>query len=274
MKLLKTSLVLFSLLSLPTFAEPYKIASESEITSRVAEAKTHLSKTDGGKLLWDSIEAHGGLDKWFANGLLEFRWTYHMKDRGLVKDSTQIIDTWSSKARHVGLGSMEGTTFGWDGAKAWIEPKDANIGIPPGFWALTPYYFVGVPHVLADPGTIHELLPEKIDLDGKSYEQVKVSYESGTGESPDDYYIALIDSETKLVKGVRYIVTSPLLARKGEPVEKLLTYEGWYDLSGVLFPKSHITYTMEGDKVGTELRSADVSEAKFLGEADVAFDKK
>ncbi len=270
---LSTTLPLVLALSLSAFAEPYEIASESLIEERVKSAEAALSKTEGGALIWESIQAHGGLDTWFANGLLEFRWTYNMLDRGLVKDTTQVIDTWSSKARHTGHGDMNGVTFGWDGKASWIEPKDANIGIPPAFWGLTPYYFVGVPHVLADPGTIHELLPEKISFKGTEYNQVKVTYESGTGESPDDYYIVLIEPESKRVKGVRYIVTSSLLGLTGAPVEKLLTYEGWSELDGVLFPKNHETYTMNGNTVGELLRTADVSSADFIGTGEIDFGK-
>lgn len=271
---MKNLIIILVSLTLGGFAAPYQIASPEKITERVEEAKARLVESDGGQLLWESIEAHGGLEQWFANGLLYFRWTYNMSDIGKVIDTSQTIDTWSSRARHQGHGDMEGATFGWDGKNAWVSPEDAKLSIPAGFWALTPYYFVGVPHVLADPGTIHEKLAEDFTLEGKSYAQVKVTYGTGVGESPEDYYIVLIDPETKLVKGVRYIVTSPLVMKGKEPVEKLLTYEGWHRISGVFFPKSHLTYTMDGDKVGEEMRSATVSDARFLGAADVSFDGK
>jgi len=268
--LLSTLLITSSL-----FAEDYKVASETQIEKRVEKAQKHLSSTEGGKLLWESIEAHGGLDQWFKNGLLEFRWTYHMTDRGAVVDSTQTIDTWSSRARHIGHGSLEGITFGWDGTKGWQDPADAKLMPPADFWSLTPYYFVGVPHVLADPGTIHEKLAEQIQFEGKKYDQVKVTYKAGTGATPDDYYIALIDPETKLIKGVRYIVTDQRITG-GKPAspEKLLTYEGWEKVNGVLFPKSHDSYKMNNDTVGEKFRSATVSEAKFTGSGEISFNKK
>ncbi len=37
---------------------------------------------EGRQLLMDSIAAHGGPERWYGNGLLKFRWTYHMADRG------------------------------------------------------------------------------------------------------------------------------------------------------------------------------------------------
>ncbi len=255
-------------------AEPYSTASPEQVDARVEDSKKRLEQTEGGKLLWESIKAHGGQKQWFSNGLFFFRWTYHMDDAGLTKDTSQTIDTWSARARHEGHGDLEGITFGWDGKKAWISPEDADLGFPASFWALTPYYFVGVPHVLADPGTIHEKLADQISLDGNNYDQVKVTYKSGTGESPDDYYITLIDPQTKLVKGVRYIVTSPLVLKGRKPVEKLLTYEGWHKVSGIFLPKSHRTFVMDGDIIGKQIRSAEVSDARFLGEQKISFEHK
>ena len=249
----------------------YSLPSEAQIDARVSKAKAHLQQTEGGKLLWESIEAHGGLGRWFSNGLLKFRWVYNMTDKGAKVDTTQIIDTWSSRAVHTVNGGKEKVTFGWDGKEAWSEPKDAKIMPPPIFWALTPYYFVGVPHVLADPGTKHVKLPETIAFQGKDYDQVKVTYEQGTGESPEDYYIVLIDKDSHLVKAVRYIVTSKVVTNGKPSPEKMLTYEGWHDLSGVLFPTSHDSYKMTGNTVGEKIRYAEVSEAEFLGQADVSF---
>jgi len=264
-----------AILTLPALAESYKIAPTEAITARVNDAETRLAKTEGGQLLWESIEAHGGLHQWFANGLLEFRWTYNMDDMGAQIDTTQVIDTWSSRARHTGHGVVEGVTFGWDGTQGWTSPEDAKTPFPPSFWALTPYYFVGVPHVLADPGTVHEKLPDQIAYEGTMYDQVKVTYTPDTGETPDDYCIALIHPKTKQIKGVRYIVTDLRITKgKKATAEKLLTYEGWHDLSGVLFPKSHLSYSMNGNTVGDKIRSAMVSDAKFLGEAEISFSTK
>lgn len=267
--MMKTLLISLSL-SLLCVADTYKQASSASISSRVTDAEKRLSSTEGGQLLLESINAHGGLEKWFSNGLLKFRWVYHMSDVGKVVDTTQTVDTWSSRAVHTINGSE--VSFGWDGKSGWTAPADAEVFPPASFWALTPYYFVGVPHVLADPGTVHEKLSEDITYEGTAYQQVKVTYKSGTGETPDDYYIALIHPETKHVKAVRYIVTDQRVTQ-GKPAspEKLITYEGWYDLNGVLFPKSHLSYKMKDGVIGEKIRHAEVKEAEFLGEKPISF---
>ena len=269
LKKLSLSLVLVgNVFAQPTYTKPLA----SEVEERVSGSKTHLQKTEGGQLLWKSIKAHGGLGQWFSNGLLKFRWAYHMTDKGgLTKDTTQVVDTWSSRAVHEVNGGETPITFGWDGSKGWVSPRDAQLMTPPDFWALTPYYFVGVPHVLADPGTKHQRLSETLSFRGRDYLQVKVTYEPDTGETPDDYYIVLIDPDTYLVKGVRYIVTHPVVSGGKPPVEKLLTYEGWYKLSDVLFPTHHESFLMNGNEVGEKIRYAEASEAEFLGESNISF---
>jgi hypothetical protein len=263
MRLLTTLLLATTL---PLFAQP-----ESTIDARVDESTTRLAKSEGGQLILDSIDAHGGLKRWFSNGPLHFRWIYHRTDQGpdSVVDTIQTADPWSSKVVHT-VPAQPGVSFGWDGENSWIDPADAEFGTPPAFWALTPYYFVALPFALADPGTNFEVLPD-IDFEGKSYRQVKVTYDAGTGDSPDDYYIAAIDPDTNRLRGVRYVVTSPVLGRTGPGPEKFLTHEGLTEFDGVLLPTSHVTYEMNGDQIGEEMRTAQVTETKFLGDEEVDF---
>ncbi len=263
MKLLTTLLLAAAL--------PLAAQTAADIEARVTESSTRLAQSEGGQLILDSVDAHGGLERWFSNGPLHFRWVYRLDDKGpdAVVDTEQTIDPWSSKAVHT-VPSKPGVSFGWNDGKAWINPADAEFTPPPSFWALTPYYFVGLPFVLADPGTNFELLAD-IDFAGESYRQVKVTYDSGTGDSPDDYYIALIDPETKLLRGVRYIVTSPVVAPDGPGPEKFLTHEGLHEVDGILLPTSHLTYEVEGDTIGEVIRTAEVSNTKFLGPESVDF---
>ncbi len=263
MRLLTT---LFLASALPLLAQ-----TESDVQARVSDSTNRLAQSEGGQLILDSIEAHGGLKRWFTNGPLHFRWIYHRTDQGpeSVVDTVETVDPWSSKVVHT-VPAQPGVSFGWDGENSWINPADAQFGTPPAFWALTPYYFVGLPFVLADPGTNFEVLPD-IDFEGKSYHQVKVTYDAGTGDSPDDYYIAAIDPDTKRLRGVRYVVTSPVLDRTGPGPEKFLTHEGLHDVDGVLLPTSHVTYAMNGDEVGEKMRTAEVSEIKFLGDEVIDF---
>ncbi len=236
---------------------------EAAVQQRIADANSRLDATPGGQLLAKAIEAHGGLDTWFTNGLLQFRWIYSMKDRGpdAVVDSVQTIDVWSSRAVHTVPG--KDITFGWTGEQAWILPADSEFMPPPHFWSLTPFYFVGVPFVLADPGTNHTLLDEQLSFEGTDYPLVKVTFDPGTGETPDDYYTVMIHPETNQVAGVLYIVTDKTLYPDGPSEEKLLTYEAYTEVDGIFFPTKHRSFKMNDGQVGEEIRDAVAQDYKY-----------
>ena len=56
------------------------------------ESTEEAQNNAGRDLVMESIKAHGGADTWYGNGQLQFRWTYHMTDRGAMVDTTQTVD--------------------------------------------------------------------------------------------------------------------------------------------------------------------------------------
>jgi hypothetical protein len=159
----------------------------------------------GETLLKESIAAHGGREKWRSNGLLQFRWTYHMTDQGTVVDSIQTVDPSTFSVTHTVPDSD--VRFGMNEGVAWIYPADATFTPPPRFWALTPTYFIGIPFVFDDANARFELLKEPKTFENKDYTQVKVTYVATAGDSPDDYYVLLIDQSPRS-RGPR-ITSSP-----------------------------------------------------------------
>ena len=225
---------------------------------------------EGEKLVLASIDAHGGIKKWRENGQLQFRWKYFMTDKDKIIDSVQTVDpntlavTHSVPESDVRFGMIDGT--------AWIHPADAEFASPPRFWALTPTYFIGIPFVFADESCEFELLSEPKEFEGKAYTQVKVTYGEDAGDSPDDYYVLLIDPETKVTRGAYYIVTHPLVAKNGPGPEKLITLDGLTDVGGTMLASGHTTYKMEDGKILDQMRRTEVSGVKWLpaGEVDLS----
>ena len=123
--------------------------------------------------------------------------------------------------------------MGFNGDVAWITPGPEAFASPARFWALTPYYFVGMPFVLADPGAQFESLPDAT-LDGQTYELVKVTYAAGTGDAPDDYYILYLHPGSHRLDALRYVVTYPGFAEKlgdrGRTPETLMRYARWVEV--------------------------------------------
>ncbi len=219
---------------------------------------------EGRDLVMSSIEAHGGKDTWYGNGQLQFRWIYHMTDRGpkAIVDTTQTVDTKTLAAVHEVTG--KDIRFGINKGKAWITPKGSKHMPPPRFWALTPFYFIGIPFVFNDPNANFEKLDAMMEFEGAKYDQVKITYTPEAGDSPDDYYVLLIDPKTKLTKGAYYTVTSKLVAPNGPGPAKFISLDNLKDVSGTKLASGHRTFKMVDGKITEQMRFTEVKDLKFL----------
>ncbi|MCB4799879.1 hypothetical protein [Neotamlana laminarinivorans] len=250
-------------------AEPDKPTyhiQETWINKRVNAAQNKLSKTDAGKALWKSMEAHGGLKRWFSNGYLSFRFNYQPLSGKGIRDSYQTIDTWSNKARHNSIEDPE-SIYGWDGKQAWVKAKDSmSFKYDTKFWALTPLYFIGQPFVLDGEGVNLELLPSII-FNGIEQIVVKATYNTGVGLAPDDYYILYINSKTNLLDAFKYIVSYPeYFPEGGHAPEKTTVIQGTTKVDGIVFAKGYKTYWSDSkleNGLGEYITNIEVSDISF-----------
>ncbi len=154
-----------------------------------------------------------------------------------------------------GLITSEKYTLGSNGKEVWIKPGlDALGGTPPRFYMWTPFYFFGMPFVFADPGAKQESLGKK-SFRGQEYDAVRITFAKGTGDTPDDYYVAYIDPVTAHLKLVYYVVTYPAM-RKDRPVSQLephaIVFEDWQKADGLLVPKTAPFYKWTGSDIEGE----------------------
>ena len=250
---------------LPSEARPDSAA----VQARVNEATERLSQTPGGQRILAAIEAHGGLAAWYGNGPLAFRYAYRRAE-GDPLDTYQAVDAWQSRARHW-TAPDSAAQFGWTGEVAWQQPDSADIGTNARFWSLTPYYFVGMPFVLADPGVNHDLT-EPVTLDGRRYDTVRVTFDPGTGDAPDDYYVLLLDPETDRVGGVRYVVSYPgFFPEGGSTPETTMLYDGAQSVPGpagtVVLQEGFRSFVSEPGGLGAPRATGSVTGARFLPDA-------
>ncbi len=221
--------------------------------------------TEAGKLVWESMQAHGGLDRWYANGPLSFQFNYQPLGEGTQRNTYQAIDTWRNQARHFKVGDST-AQYGWDGKVAWKIAADSTVfPYDVRFWALTPYYFSALPFVLDGEGVHLEKLPPKA-YKGTSHDAVKVTFAPGTGDAPDDYYILYFHPESHQLKVIRYIVSYPAYFKKGEHMpEKFMELEGEQNAGGILFPQGYKTYwLMENELPGEYITRITLSGLAFL----------
>ncbi len=216
-----------------------------------------------------AVKAHGGLEKWQSYGSVEYDCTF--KNAKGTKVDHQLFNL----RNRDGLITADAYTLGSSNGEVWIKPAlDALGGTPPRFYMWTPFYFFGMPFVFADPGAAHESLGQR-SFQGQEYDAVKITYKAGTGDSPDDYYIAYVDPASGQLKLAAYLVTYAAL-RKDKPMDQLephaIVFDEWQDVDGLKVPKSAKYYAWKNDTIeGEALGEMGFSNVKFAtGTPDTA----
>ncbi len=182
--------------------------------------------------------------------------------RGTKKDH-QLFDLRSRE----GLITSDKYSLGASKGEVSIKPNPAALGgTPPRFYMWTPFYFFGMPFVFADPGAIQGSAREK-SFQGQEYEVVKVTFKKGTGDSPDDFYVAYADPSTGQLKLVAYIATYPSL-RKGKPIDELeqhaIVFQEWQEADGLRVPKMAPFYLWKSENIeGEPLATLEFSKVRF-----------
>ncbi len=202
----------------------------------------------------ESCEAHGGLGTWRSFGQARFDLTWK-SPKATLKD-THLFDLVTRRGLIVSESYKHGVS---EGGEVWVSPNaEALGGRPPRFYMWTPLYFFGMPFVLADRGAKHEALGRKSFRDAE-YDAVKVTFEKGVGDTPDDYYVAYIEPDSRRLKLVYYIVTYASL-QKDRPLSELeehaLIFDEWQPVDELLVPKTATIYDWKdgaahGDPLGT-----------------------
>ena len=245
--------------------------SDRAIDARVADATERLQSTPAGQRVLASIDAHGGLEAWYALGPVRWRYAYTRLDStgapsGPALDTRQLVDPWAARAVHTLPDSS--ASFGWTGTEAWVMPGGAEIGTNARFWALTPYYFVSIPFVFADPGVRLAEAPAD-SVEGRPVDVIRVTFEPGTGDAPDDYYDLLLDPETDRVRAIRYVVSyGPFNPDGGHTPETLMLYDGAQTVGGVTVQQGFRSFLSES---GTPKARGTVSELEAVPATNAMF---
>lgn len=186
------------------------------------------------------LEAHGGLDAWSKMKTMEFSFP-----KGEAKELHQV-DLPTRKVRI----SHPDYTIGFDGSEAWVTPSKEAFGtMSPRFYHNLIFYFYAIPHVLSDPGINYEVLPDRV-VNGKTLDAIKISFNDGVGDAPDDYYIAHFDKETHEFYFLLYTVTY----FSGEANENFgaIVYDNWKEVNGLKVPQSMKGYKFAADTLGEQ----------------------
>ncbi|MBP0905842.1 DUF6503 family protein [Mariniflexile gromovii] len=181
------------------------------------------------------FEAHGGIDAWNEMNTLAFTMT---KPDG---DEVTTTDLKNRKA----LMEMPKHTIGFDGKDVWLHSKDETVyeGKPKFYYNLM-FYFYAMPFVLSDDGIAYEDAAPLV-FEGVEYPGIKISYEAGVGESPDDEYILYYDSKTHQMSWLAYTVT--YFSKEKAKEFHFIKYSNWQEVGGLLMPETLSWYNYENN---------------------------
>jgi len=193
------------------------------------------------------FEAHGGINTWNDMESLVF---------AMQKGEDVETTTVGLKSRQ-SLIETANHKLGYDGSTVWLQNKDTvSYKGKAKFYYNLMFYFYAMPFVLADDGITYKNI-DPLEVDGKQYPGIHISYDAGIGESDGDEYILYYDSETNKMVWLAYTVT--FFEKKATPTYSLIKYAEWQDLNGLQLPSTLQWYSYKDGIVG-EMRN----EMKFI----------
>lgn len=238
---------------------------QSWVEKRVSKAQQSLQASEAGQIVWQAMQAHGGLANYLSNGYLKFQFNYQPLKNGTGRNTIEIVDTWSNQVRHHEADNAD-MQYGWNGKVAWEVTPDGNpYPYDTRFWALTPYYFLGLPFVLDGQGVILEKQEDRVHKN-KPQDVVRVTFEDGTGDAPDDYYLLYFDKTTHLLSVIRYAVSYPGYFPKGKyGNERFMEVTAYQTTQGITLPEAYKAYMSQPDgNPGEYVTLIEVSGVEFI----------
>lgn len=134
-----------------------------------------------------------------------------------------------------------------------------------------PYFFL-FPFKLEDKGT-HWSNFSKSLLNGKEYNTQRLTFASGTGDAPDDWYVMYSDLETNLVRAAAYIVTLNKSQEEAEKDPHAIEYTNYKNIEGIpLATKWTFWGWRETEGLTDQLGKATISNIEFLEDVTGVFD--
>ncbi len=157
----------------------------------------------------------------------------------------------------------DGSMLVFDGKTVYQNPANKNSE-GARFDIFTWSYFFALPFKLTDPGTVWEKKPDQ-NLEGKSYHTAKLTFQTETGDSPDDWYLIYQDKNSLRLKAAAYIVTFNTSAEEAEKSPHMIVYDDFEMIEQVAFPEKWNFHNWTAENgIGEKLGEATISNIRFL----------
>jgi hypothetical protein len=187
------------------------------------------------------ISAHGGMEKWRSAPTVSFEDEF--LQAGTQQPTISKVTVEQGRRRAYLDFPESKSRITWDGKEAWSENWKAPI--PPRFLALLNYYFLNLAWLAMDSGVnLGEPDTGKLWDDPTAYTTVKMTFDAGVGDTPDDYYILYIDPKSNRLKACEYIATYASIQPPGtkESPAHVLVYEAFSTIDGLVVPTRYSIY--------------------------------
>jgi len=161
----------------------------------------------------------------------------------------------------------DGVSLIYDGEKVVQTPDTTDY---PGarFDIFTWQYFALAPFKFDDPGTNWKQM-DTVMMDGRSYDRARLTFENGTGDAPDDWYVVYQDEKSDRLHGMAYIVTFGKSKEKAEQEPHAITYHNYQSVDGIPFPTQWKFWLWsEKDGFGQQIGSAELANISFVDDPD------
>lgn len=160
-----------------------------------------------------------------------------------------------------------GTQAWWDSRKVHFSPvADDTITQEQARFDLRAWhYWSCLPYKLDNPGAHWQELPDRT-LDGQACAAGRLSFDPGTGDTPDDWFAVFIGRKDKLVHGAAYVATFGYTsAETAAKSPNMIRYNNYQLVDGIPIAQrwSFKGWNTEGLGEGTPLGEAVLSNIRF-----------
>lgn len=223
-----------------------------------------------GNLFTNSIEEAHKAPLFLKHKAVQFDLEVSFGGNTILKGKlTQFTD--GSKIR---IDKNDGSSILFDGKQAYMWPKTAEDPMA-RFHIFTWSYFFSLPYKLNDEGTIwSDVKNRKWGKDGELFTSSKLSFEKGTGDAPDDWYVIYKNPTTDVLEGAAYIVSFGKALSEAEKEPHAIKYNNFEYVNEVPFASNWTFHTWtEAYGYGGQIGEVKLANIAFIEDTSDLFKK-
>lgn len=222
------------------------------------------------------VDAHGGLEAWRNSPTTSFN--SHLKVNfgggNWVPFWEETTVETGSRRVYAKLPNADGT-FGriaFDGRQAWSAGELQGISRAPArFTAWRNFYLFNLPWMTQDAGVrLGETGLRKLPWVDDPCITVKMTFDAGSGDTSNDYYVLFIDSTSYRLRAAEYVMTYRSMMQDGVEASppSIFVWEKTTRVNGLLVPTNYTVYWSKDHSVA--VKDGEVSNWSFSRAFDAA----